>query len=219
MKKVLVVGGAGYVGGVIVDLLIKNKNYDVTVYDNLLYEESFRKNCKFIFGDVRDTNKVVDCAKECDVVVLLAALVGDPACAVNPGLTEEINFEAVKNICKKLPQEKHVIFSSTCSVYGENQEMVDETSVTNPLSCYASTKLKAEKHVLNRRGTVFRLGTVFGVGDSHSRIRADLVVNTLTIKAFTEKKITVNGGEQWRPIISVEVIAGFVAEACEMEQE
>ena len=54
MKKILVVGGAGYVGGVIVDLLLKNKNYEITVYDNLLYEESFRKNCKFIFGDVRD---------------------------------------------------------------------------------------------------------------------------------------------------------------------
>ena len=97
---------------------------------------------------------------------------------------------------------------------GANDKFVNEEGETNPLSCYASTKLRAEKHVLNRGGTIFRLGTVFGMGDRFSRIRADLVVNVLTIKAFTRGEITVNGGEQWRPIIAVRDIAGYVEEAC-----
>jgi len=97
--------------------------------------------------------------------------------------------------------------------------MLDEGSNTNPLSSYASTKLKSEKHVLKRGGTIFRLGTVFGLGDTYSRLRMDLVVNVLTMRALKYGKITINGGEQWRPIISVIDIAEYVTEACEKEYE
>ncbi|MBI2449304.1 NAD(P)-dependent oxidoreductase [Candidatus Pacearchaeota archaeon] len=211
--KVLVLGGAGYIGGVTSDVL--SINHEVTVYDNLLYEDRYFKRLNFVNGDIRDTKKVVNSAEGCDVVVLLAALVGDGACAVNPGLTEEINFLAVKNICEQLPKEKKIIFMSTASVYGANEELVDEIGPTKPLSIYASTKLRAEKYVLERGGVVFRLGTVFGVGDQYSRIRSDLVVNTLTIKAFVENKIVVNGGNQYRPLISVRDVAYYLAEACE----
>jgi nucleoside-diphosphate-sugar epimerase len=103
---------------------------------------------------------------------------------------------------------------STCSVYGAQDGILNEESTTNPLSSYASTKLESEKYVLERNGTIFRLGTVFGLGDTYSRVRMDLVVNVLTMKAIKYGEITINGGEQWRPIISVIDIAEYVTEAC-----
>ena len=213
-KKVLLVGGAGYIGGLTCDHLIKD-GFDVTVYDNLLYETRFLKDIPFIYGDVRDTEKLYKVSKNYDIIILMAALVGDPACSVDPLLTEEINYKAIKDFCDVVSPSKHLIFMSTCSVYGAQDGLLNEESNTNPLSSYASTKLKAEKHVLDKNGTVFRLGTVFGLGDTYSRIRMDLVVNVLTMKAVKEGVININGGEQWRPIISVKDIAGYVTEACE----
>ena len=217
-KKILVVGGAGYIGGLTTDTLLRN-GHDVTIYDNLLYENRYLKNIKFINGDVRDTVKLAKVSAHFDVIVLMAALVGDPACCVDQELTEEINYTAIKNACNLIPKDKHIVFMSTCSVYGAQDGMLDEGSNTNPLSSYASTKLKSEKHVLKRGGTIFRLGTVFGLGDTYSRLRMDLVVNVLTMRALKYGKITINGGEQWRPIISVIDIAEYVTEACEKEYE
>lgn len=211
-KKILIVGGAGYIGGFTTDYLIE-KGYDVAVYDNLIYETRYLKNVKFIYGDVRDTESVITAAKDYNVVVLMSALVGDPACSVDIELTNEINHIAIKNICQKLDKSKHVIFMSTCSVYGAQLDILDEESPTNPLSAYASTKLEAEKYVARRNGTIFRLGTVYGLGDTYSRIRLDLVVNVLAMKAVFEKKIHIFGGEQWRPLICVKDISGFIEEA------
>lgn len=112
-KKVLIVGGAGYIGGCTTDLL-QHKNYDVGVFDNLIYETRYLKDVKFFYGDIRDTNDVIKAAKNYDTVVLMAALVGDPACAVDVNLTDEINHIAIKNICEQLDLSKHVIFLSTC---------------------------------------------------------------------------------------------------------
>lgn len=213
-RKVLLVGGAGYIGGFTCDIL-QAKGFGVTVYDNLLYENRFLKPINFIYGDIRDTEKLYEVSKDFDVIVLMAALVGDPACSVDYKLTEEINYKAIKNFCEIVEPNKHVIFMSTCSVYGAQDGILNEESETNPLSSYASTKLQAEKHVLRLGGTVFRLGTVFGLGDTYSRIRMDLVVNVLTMKAIKDGEITINGGEQWRPIIAVKDIAEYVTEACE----
>ena len=218
MEKVLLVGGAGYIGGLTSDLLME-QGFDVTVYDNLLYEDRFLKKIPFIYGDIRDTEKLHKVSKDFDIIILMAALVGDPACSVDPILTEEINYKSIKNICETIPKHKHIIFMSTCSVYGAQNGILNEDSSTNPLSSYASTKLKSESHVLSRGGTVFRLGTVFGLGDSYSRLRMDLVVNVLTMKAVKEGKITINGGEQWRPIISVKDIAEYVVEATKQKYE
>ena len=212
-EKVLLVGGAGYIGGLTSDYLIKG-GFDVTVYDNLLYEDRFLKEIPFIYGDIRDTEKLYEVSKDFDIIVLMAALVGDPACSVDPILTEEINHKAIKDFCDVVSPNKHLVFMSTCSVYGAQDGMLDEESVTNPLSSYASTKLKSEAHVLKHNGTVFRLGTVFGLGDTYSRLRMDLVVNVLTMKAVKTGTITINGGEQWRPIIAVKDIAAYVTEAC-----
>ena len=213
-KKVLVVGGCGYIGGYTTDLLSSN-NFDVTIYDNLLYEDRFLKSVNFINGDIRDTNFLVQTAEEFDVIVLLAALVGDPACSVDQQLTNHINYDSIKDFCLKISPDKHIIFMSTCSVYGAQDGLLNEESPTNPLSTYASTKLKSEKHVLEKNGTIFRLGTVFGLGDAHSRLRMDLVVNILTMRAIIYNEITINGGEQWRPIISVVDIANYILEACQ----
>ena len=212
-EKVLVVGGSGYIGGLTCDYLIRD-GFDVTVFDNLLYENRFLKDIKFIHGDVRDTEKLYEVSKDFDTIVLMAALVGDPACSVDQSLTEEINFKSIKNFCESVLPNKHLVFMSTCSVYGAQEGLLNEESETNPLSSYASTKLNAEKYILQKGGTVFRLGTVFGLGDTYSRLRMDLVVNVLTMKAVKENEITINGGEQWRPIIAVKDIAEYVTEAC-----
>jgi nucleoside-diphosphate-sugar epimerase len=143
----------------------------------------------------------------------MAALVGDPACSIKLDLTEEINFIAIKNFCLNIDKNKHIIFMSTCSVYGAELEILNEESKTNPLSSYAKTKLLAEKYVEDIGGTIFRLGTVFGLGDTYSRLRMDLVVNVLTMKAILYNEINVNGGEQWRPIIAVKDISEYINEA------
>jgi nucleoside-diphosphate-sugar epimerase len=214
MKKVLVVGGSGYIGGLTCDYLIRD-GFDVTVYDNLLYENRYLKDIKFIYGDIRDTEKLYEISNDFDVIVLMAALVGDPACSVDHKLTEEINFQSIKNFCEVVSPTKHLVFMSTCSVYGAQDGLLNEESGTNPLSSYASTKLAAEKYIQQKNGTIFRLGTVFGLGDTYSRLRMDLVVNVLTMKAIKDGEITINGGEQWRPIISVKDIAEYVVEACD----
>jgi nucleoside-diphosphate-sugar epimerase len=204
--KVLIVGGAGYVGGGIVDLL--SKDNEVTVYDSLIYENSYRKNVNFIFGDIRDYRKINNILKEYDAVIWLAALVGDGACAINPALTHEINSETVKNLVKNFKGK--IVFLSTCSVYGAQEGVLDENSVVNPLSEYASSKLVAEKYLEDADAIIFRLGTLFGVGDQFSRIRLDLVVNILTTKAYIDKKMSVFGGEQWRPLLHVKDVANAI---------
>ncbi len=217
-KKVLVCGGSGYIGGLTCDYLLE-AGFEVSIYDNLLYENRFLKEVPFINGDIRDTERLHEVSKDFDVIVLMAALVGDPACSVDHKLTEEINYKAIKDFCDVVSDDKHLVFMSTCSVYGAQDGMLDESSDTNPLSSYAATKLQAEEHIIKKGGTIFRLGTVFGLGDTYSRLRMDLVVNVLTMKAIKYGEITINGGEQWRPIISVKDIAGYVTEACEKEYD
>ncbi len=204
--NILVVGGAGYVGGGIVDLL--NVNHQVTVYDSLVYESSFRKKVDFVFGDIRDYKKLNKIVNQFDAVVWLAALVGDGACSINPTLTFEINSETVKNLVNNY--NGRIIFLSTCSVYGAQNGVLTENSPTNPLSDYAASKLTAERYLNDSNAVIFRLGTLFGIGDQFSRIRLDLVVNVLVTKALNDKKMSVYGGEQWRPLLHVNDVANAI---------
>ena len=204
--KILVVGGAGYVGGGIVDTL--SKKNEITVYDSLIYESAFRKDVNFIYGDIRDYNKINSILNNFDAVVWLAALVGDGACSINPTLTHEINSETVKNLVKNFNGK--IIFLSTCSVYGAQEGVLDENSEVNPLSEYASSKLIAEKYLEESDAIIFRLGTLFGISDQFSRIRLDLVVNILTTKALVDKKMSVFGGDQWRPLLHVKDVANAI---------
>ena len=201
-KNILIVGGAGYIGGYMTDYLIDN-NYNVTVYDNLLYETRFLKNVNFINGDIREKDRLLTIANDYDVVIWLAALVGDGSCAINPKLTTEINYECFKWFVDRY--KKKIVFTSTCSVYGLNNDLIDEDATPNPLSVYAETKLHAEQYLLNNHDDnfIFRLGTLYGIGDLFSRIRLDLVLNVLSKKAAHKETLSVFGGEQWRPLLHV----------------
>ena len=208
--NVLVVGGAGYVGGAVTDILA-NMNHNVRVYDALLYEESYRKPVDFVYGDVRDTQKLKPLLGWADAVIWLAALVGDGACQLNPEISVEINLESVRWLSENF--DGRIIFMSTCSVYGAQDNVVlNEGSATDPLSVYAVTKLGAEKWLAEKNAIIFRLGTLFGVGDRFSRLRLDLVVNTLTVAAWRRGKISVFGGEQFRPLLHVRDAARMCVE-------
>ena len=211
--NILVVGGAGYVGGGIVDNL--KENYNVTVYDSLIYEESYRKDINFVNGDIRDTDKLLPLLENSDVVIWLAALVGDGACAINPELTFKINSESVKFLVENF--KKRIVFLSTCSVYGAQDGLLDENSPVNPLSEYASSKVQAEEYLKDANSIIFRLGTLFGISDEFSRIRLDLVVNILVTKALTEGKLTVFGGDQWRPLLHVRDVANAISHTLESD--
>lgn len=215
MKKVLVVGGAGYVGGSITDLLM-NKNYSFSVYDSLLYEEQYRKQVPFVRGDIRDREKLKSIISGYDSVIWLAALVGDGACSINPFITKEINQDAVEWLSKNY--DGRICFLSTCSVYGRGDGILTEDSKKEPLSVYAQTKLEAEKYLQNKNAITFRLGTVFGVSDQFSRMRMDLVLNIMTLNAITKRKISVFGGEQWRPLIHVKDVARAVVAGVESDK-
>lgn len=215
-NKVLVVGGAGYIGGLTVDVLT-DQDHTVHVLDNLMYEPRFLKKVPFFNRDIRVTDELVHLCRteKYDSIIWLAALVGDSACSADTTLTNEINYEALKRfVASTADLTYHMVFMSTCSVYGAQEGLLDEMSPTSPLSTYAITKLKSESVVKQRAShTIQRLGTVYGVGDPYSRLRLDLVVNVLVVNAIQEGSINIMGGQQWRPIISVRDVAGYTAEA------
>ncbi len=213
--RVLVVGGAGYVGGAVTDLLAET-DHEMRVFDCLLYEESYRKPIDFSFGDVRDFDDLIPHLKWADAVVWLAALVGDGACALDPEATAEINQVPLERLVESF--SGRIVFTSTCSVYGAQAAMLTEDSPTGPLSVYASTKLAAEEILFDSDAAIFRLGTLFGVGDLFSRIRLDLVVNVLTMKAYQDGHITVFGGDQYRPLLHVKDAARALVDSIESKE-
>jgi nucleoside-diphosphate-sugar epimerase len=206
LSRVLIVGGAGYVGGFMVDLA-KSQGHTVRVVDNLTYEDEYLKHVEFAFGDILDFITIESHLEWAEVVIWLAALVGDPSCAINPSLTMKTNVDSVKNLVNAFGGR--IIFPSTCSVYGAQDSLLDESSPTSPLSLYAESKLEAESILLGASNSVliFRLGTLFGLSDAHSRLRVDLVLNTLCIRAVLEGKMSVFGGNQYRPLLHVRDVA------------
>lgn len=208
-NKILICGGSGYIGGYLTDLLIA-KGYDVMVYDNLTFETRFLKDVPFIYGDIRDKEKLSRLLPDYDVVIWLAALVGDGACSINHVLTTEINVNSVKWLVENYSGK--IIFMSTCSVYGLSNQLSDENSPTNPLSHYAATKLEAEREIVGEVEDylAFRLGTLFGLGDYYSRPRFDLVTNILVKMAALREPLRVFGGGQWRPLLHVKDVAEAV---------
>lgn len=211
-SKTLVVGGAGYVGGWVTELL-RNQQSDFIVLDSLLYEDSYMKDVQFKYIDINAHESLLDFLSWADNVIWLAALVGDPACSLNPELTIKSNFESIKFLVDNFNGK--IIFLSTCSVYGANNSLLDENSELNPLSLYAESKILAENYILNSKkdAFIFRLGTLYGVSDTYARIRADLVVNILTARAYLENKMSVFGGRQWRPLLHVKDVAHAIISA------
>lgn len=206
MSNVLIVGGAGYVGGWMTDEAIRN-GHNVRVVDNLTYEDSYLKPVEFAYGDILDFKTIESHLKWADTVIWLAAFVGDPACAINPKLTQKTNVESVRNLTNSFGGR--IIFPSTCSVYGAQDGILDENSPTGPLSLYAESKLEAEAILLGAPNStlIFRLGTLFGMSDQFARLRVDLVLNVLTIRAILEGSMSVFGGAQYRPLLHVRDVA------------
>jgi len=220
-ERVLVVGGAGYLGSALVPLLL-DRGYQVRVLDSLLFgKESLKSvekhlNFELIQGDVRDIQAVVHATKGCDAVIHLAAIVGDPACEENPQLATEINRAATRMLIDvgRGHGIQRFLLASTCSVYGASEFLMDEYAQVAPISLYATTKVDSEGILLEAKSadfhpTILRLATLFGLS---ARPRFDLVVNLLTARAIRLGKITVYNGDQWRPFMHVQDAArAFVA--------
>ena len=178
MDKILVVGGASYIGGNLVDYINKApytryKSYKPSVLDSLVYEDRYLKRVEFYNVDIRDTKQLDKIVHNFSTVVFLAALVGDPACSVDRQLSYDINVTPVKWLADNYKGK--IVFTSTCSVYGKNDDLIDELATPNPLSVYAETKLEAEQylHLVRPDSLIFRLGTLYGLGDTHSRLRLE----------------------------------------------
>lgn len=189
MKKILITGGAGYLGSVLTEILL-NKNYIVTIIDNLIYKQnsvtpfSYNPNFNFILGDVTDDNLLKSLVESHDVVIPLAAIVGMPACKAQPELTIKINYEQVRNISRWLTKNQMIIIPNTNSQYGSSTEIITEESPFKPLSLYAETKCDAEKVILDSgNGIALRLATVFGTS---YRMRTDLLVNDFVYKSMVD---------------------------------
>jgi len=220
-KKVLVIGGAGYIGSALLPKLL-DAGYKVRLLDLFLYGEApiapikQHANLEIIRADFRQIDKIVEAVRGVGSVIHLGAIVGDPACALSEELTIEVNLMATRmiaEICQGFHVERFV-FASTCSVYGASDEVLDERSKLNPVSLYAKTKIACE-NVLNEMARkdnsfspiILRFSTIFGLS---GRTRFDLVVNLLTAKACFENKITVMGSDQWRPFLHVDDAAESV---------
>jgi len=213
---VLVIGGAGYIGSVLVRRLIasgrKVRVLDSLVYGNGALRDLFgHPNLEVLFGDCRNIKSVVRAVDGVDTIVHLAAIVGDPACEQDRQAALETNYAATRMLIEvaKGAKVRRLVFASSCSVYGASEEPTDETSEVNPISLYAQTKVQSEKALLEAASEDFqpiilRLATVFGLS---YRPRFDLVVNLLTAKAYQEGVITIYNGEQWRPFIHVRDVA------------
>jgi len=211
-ERVLVVGGADYLGSALVPMLL-DRGYRVRVLDSLLFGkaslEAIEKhpNFELVPGDIRDIRAVVETMRSCDSVVDLAAIVGDPACEENPKLATEINRAATRMLIDvgRGYGIQRFLLASTCSVYGASEFLMDERAQVAPISLYARTKVDSENLLLEAKcadfhPTILRLATLFGVSP---RPRFDLVVNLLTARAIRSGKITVYNGEQWRPFMHV----------------
>jgi nucleoside-diphosphate-sugar epimerase len=229
-ETVLVVGGAGYIGSALVARLLNSTHYNVRVLDNLLYGGesvlsffNFRERFSFVKGDIRsmDLNPVL---KDVDLVVNLAALVGEPVCKKFPTEAKEINLDANIRLATTCEQNnvQRFIFSSTCSNYGlqNSDKPVDEEGELQPISLYAETKVKSEKILLanqkKMKFSILRLATAYGLS---SRIRFDLLLHEFIRDAWKKRKISLYGGESWRPLVHVDDIARAIIMCLESKSE
>ncbi len=218
-KPALVIGGAGYIGSLLVRRLLY-RGQAVRVLDRLDFgDDSVRplySNPRFelIDADLRDGRALQRALEGVDSVVHLGAIVGDAACAADEREAVEVNVEAVGLLTRlsKVAGVRRLAFASTCSVYGTSSETANEDSPTKPVSLYAQTKIEAEEFLRRSQDdllkpVILRIGTVFGWSP---RPRFDLVANLLTAKAFFGHDVTVFNGERWRPFVHVDDVArGF----------
>jgi len=219
IKRILLIGGGGYIGSALLPNLLK-QGYQVRLLDLFLFgfepiaDFKNHKNLEIKKGDLRRIEHVIEAMQDVDAVIHLGGLVGDPACALDEKLTIEINLMATRLIGEvaKAHKVKRFIFASSCSVYGASDKTLNENSTLNPVSLYAKSKVASER-VLNELKDdnfipiMLRFGTIYGFS---GRTRFDLVINLLTAKALVEGIITLYGGEQWRPFVHVQDAANSI---------
>ncbi len=205
--SVLIVGGLGYIGSVLYEV-IKEEDWQVEILDNHLYKELQPTN-QFIEADIRDENAIKKIIQKHDIIVNLAAIVGDPACLIDTNLAIDINCIGTRHVaeyCKKF--NKKIVHISTCSIYGsEPNVLVKEENGGFPIDFYGQTKYTQERlvrEICSEDFCVLRLGTAFGLSP---RMRYDLVVNAFAARAVKFNKITVFGGEQERPFVHIRDIS------------
>ena len=192
--KILVTGGAGYIGSILTPFLL-NKGYEVTVYDNFMYDEPslnssyINKNLKVVKGDVRDYQQINKELKKNDIIIPLAAIVGAPACKFDPVGSESVNKDSIFNLLKNKSKDQIIVMPTTNSAYGsgDSNNYCDEESELNPISSYAVDKVNVEKELMLKENVIsLRWATVFGMSP---RMRIDLLVNDFVNKALRDKFI------------------------------
>ena len=221
--KILLTGGAGYLGSVL-SLQLTKAGHEVRVLDALMYGgESLlplagQKGFEFMRGDVRDPKAVRAAIKGVDSVVHLASIVGDPACSKQPELARAVNTDASLVLIEEAQKAKvtRFVFASTCSNYGKMQDtsvLATEESELRPVSLYAETKVGGEKALLSlpkepMACTVTRFSTLYGLSP---RMRFDLTVNEFVMEMLLHRKLVVYGEQFWRPYVHVRDAARAVA--------
>ena len=208
MQRILVTGGAGYVGSVLVPELL-DRGHQVTVVDNFMYKQPSlaavvsNPNLELVYADVRDYATMKKYVGKADVVIPLAAIVGAPACAKDPVTASSINKDSIIWLFKQLSVDQQIIMPTTNSAYGsgDKNNYCDENSPLNPLSLYAKDKVLVEQELMQlKKATSFRLATVFGISP---RMRIDLLVNNFVYRAMTDKFVVLFEGHFKRNYVHV----------------
>jgi len=210
--KILVTGGAGYIGSVMVSRLLQ-EGHEVCVLDNFMYNQTPLLDCCYhpgltiVRGDTRDKGLVTKLLKDVDAIFPLACLTGAPLCAKDPHAAEAILLDAIKMILELRSKDQRVIFPTTNSGYGvgEKGKHCTEETPLRPVSLYGQLKVKAEQEVLGAgNGITLRLATAFGVSP---RMRLDLLVNDFTYRAVYDRFIVLFEAHFKRNFIHVRDVA------------
>ncbi len=190
-KKILITGGAGYIGSILTPMLLKN-GYKVTVFDNFLFNQNSLNSCcnnnnfDVIKGDIRVQNQIEPLLKDHDIIIPLAAIVGMPFCNKDPIAAKSTNVDAMKSMFSLLSKDQIILMPTTNSAYGtgDKNNYCNEDSELNPISDYAKHKVEVEKILMDHENSIsFRLATVFGMSP---RMRIDLLVNDFTYRAVND---------------------------------
>ena len=210
--KILVTGGAGYLGSVLVPALL-NEGHTVEVVDNFMFNQASlmdvcaNPNFSVTRGDVRDKSLMKRLVENKEIVIPLAALVGAPLCKRDEIGTQTTNYEAVKMLCEITSKEQKIIYPTTNSGYGTTTGEIYCTEETplHPISTYGKTKVDAEKVILDRGEAItFRLATVFGASP---KMRIDLLVNDFVYKAIHDRSLVIFEGHFKRNYIHIRDVA------------
>ena len=206
--KIFVTGGAGYIGSMLIPELLKSHRvvvYDLFLYGSEIFGSMFERSdqLQLVYGDIRDKEKLLDASKGSDIILHLASISNDPSYELNPEFGKSINYDATYNVLEAARNASRLIFASSASVYGVQDDiLVTEGTTPKPITDYSKYKLEAESIFLDAgvNTTVVRCATVCGYAP---RLRLDVVVNIFTAHALINKKIKIFGGTQLRPNINI----------------